>query len=431
MRSLREQALQGTTALLAGLGIGLLLKQLASLVLPESFISDAVIYALIAASVFLVYRAAAGCPIWSGQKRELYLTLALCVIIGIAAAFLTRANYPFLEGDSGDYIRYTFVLATLGAVIGAPGKRSMALLALAGFIGGAAGTFVYLQGVDFIYFIKEPLREVLNYLFNNLGMGMGSFVMNTIRLSLAAFVTLIFSLAVGIAGSSIYIAMSFEKIAKVNTRSMYFNIIRKLGIGIAVFMLFSYAYVLFTTGGEYAITASGVGIDTDNKTATVYVPVFVDSKGAVLDVYDDTKIFGNATYEIIDTEYGKAMKITATGNILIFTKHPDGAKRSNREVNRYLKDFGLSMSDFKPFEDDATEIPPVKIMPKAGIWVYSDSEIKSLSLMLGRDSGVGISYSMGFPYYDRSKNMMVPMNLTRGWQRIELETTIRRYRNFL
>jgi hypothetical protein len=89
------------------------------------------------------------------------------------------------------------------------------------------------------------------------------------------------------------------------------------------------------------------------------------------------------------------------------------------------------MSDFKPFEDDATTILPVKIMPKAGIWVYSDSEIKSLSLMLGRDSGVGISYSMVFPYYDRSNNMMVPMNLTRGWQRIELETTIRRYSNFL
>lgn len=430
-RHIREQALQGTTALLAGLGIGLLLKQLTSLVLPESFISDTVIYALIVASVFLVYRAVAGCPICSGQKRELYLMMALCVIIGLTSAFLTRANYPFLEGDSGDYLRYVFVITTLGAVIGAPGKRSMAMLALAGFIGGAAGTFVYLQGVDFIYFIKEPLRGVLNYLFNNLGMGMGSFVMNIIRLSLAAFVTLIFSLAVGIAGSSVYIAMSFEKPVQVKSQSKHNNILRKLGIGIAVFMLFSYAYVLFTTGGEYAITASGVSIDTDNKTATVYVPVFVDSKGADLDVYGGSEIFGNATYEIVDTEYGKAMKVTATGNILIFTKHPDGAKRSNREVNRYLKDFGLSMSDFKPFEDDATTIPPVKIMPKAGIWVYSDSEIKSLSLMLGRDSGMGISYSMVFPYYDRSNNMMVPMNLTRGWQRIELETTIRRYSNFL
>ncbi len=431
MRSLRERALQGTTALLAGLGTGLLLKQLASLMLPESFISDAVIYALIVASVFLVYRAAAGCPIWSGQKRELYLTLALCVIIGIAAAFLTRTNYPLLEGDSGDYIRYVFVLTTLGAVIGAPRKRNMAILALAGFIGGIIGTFVYLQGVDFIYFIKEPKREVINYLINNLGLGMGSFVLNIIQLSLTAFVTLIFTLGVGIAGSSIPIAMGSVKSAGVNTRSAYFNIIRKLGIGIAVFMLFSYAYVLFTSGGEYAVTVSGVSIDTDNKTATVYVPVFIDSKGAVLDVYDGSGIFGNATYEIIDTEYGKAMKITATGNILIFTKHPDGAKRSNSAVNQYLKDFGLSMSDFKPLEGDATEIPPVKIMPKTGVWVYSDSEIKFLGLMLGRDSGVGISYQMSFPYYDTSKNMMVPANLTGGWQRIELETTIRRYSNFL
>ncbi len=433
MRSLREQALMGTTVLLAGLGIGLLLKQLVSLVLPDSFVSDAVIYTLIIASVFLVYRAAAGGAVWSGQKRQLYITLALCIIIGTVAAFLTRANYPILEGDSGDYIRYTFVLTALGAVIGAPTKRSMAILALAGFIGGAAGTFVYLQGMDFIYYIKEPKREVINYLVNNFAMsvGMSSFVMSVLILLLAAFVTLIFSLGVGIAGSSISLAMGFEKSAKVNTKSASFNIIRKLGIGIAVFMLFSYAYVLFTTGGEYAITASGVSIDTDNKTATVYVPVFMDSKGAVLDVYDGSEIFGNATYEIIDTEYGKAMKVTATGNILIFTKHPDGAKRSNSAVNRYLKDFGLSMSDFKPLEGDATTIPPVKIMPKTGVWVYSDSEIKSLSLMLGRDSGVGISYSMGFPYYDSSKNMMVPMNLTRGWQRIELETSIRRYSNFL
>ncbi|MCZ7380893.1 MAG: hypothetical protein O8C64_04880 [Candidatus Methanoperedens sp.] len=429
MRSLREQALQGTTALLAGLGIGLLLKQLASLVLPESFISDAVIYALIIASVFLVYRYVIG----SQQKSEPYFTLALSIIIGIAAAFLAQADYPVLEGDSGDYIMYVFILIALGALIGAPRIRSMAILALAGFTGGTIGTLVYLQGVDFVYFIKEPKREFINYLINNFGMGvgMGSFVTSVIILSLAAFVTLMFTLGVGIAGSSISIAMGSGKVAMVKTRSAYFNIIRKLGIGIAVFMLFSYAYVLFTSGGEYAITASGVSIDTDNKTATVYVPVFIDSKGAVLDVYGGSEIFGNATYEIVDTEYGKAMKVTATGNILIFTKHPEGAKRSNREVNRYLKDFGLSMSDFKPLEGDATEILPVKIMPKTGIWVYSDSEIKSLNLMLGRDSGVGISYSMGFPYYERSNNMMVPMSLTRGWQRIELETTIRRYSNFL
>ncbi|CAG0954565.1 MAG: hypothetical protein OIN86_06295 [Candidatus Methanoperedens sp.] len=346
---IREQALQGATALLAGLGIGLLLKQLASLILPESFIMDAVIYALFIASVFLVYRSASGCPKWSGKKMELYPMLALCVIIGLAAAFLARTNYQFLEGDSGDYIRYVLVLTTLGAVIGAPRKRSMAILALAGFIGGCAGTFVYIQGVDFIFFIKEPKREVINYLLNNLGMGMGSFVMNTIRLSLAAFVTLIFSLAVGIAGSSIYIAMSFEKTVQVKSQSTHINIMRKLGIGIAVFMLFSYAYVLFTSGGEYAITASGVSIDTDNKTATVYVPVFTDSKGAALDVYDGSEIFGNATYEIIDTDYGKAMKVTATGNVLIFTKHPDGAKRGNSEVNRYLKDFWLEHERFQTF----------------------------------------------------------------------------------
>lgn len=428
---IREQALQGTTALLAGLGIGLLLRQLASLILPGSFITDAMIYALFIASVFLVYRSASGLPKWSEKKIELYLMLVLCVIIGLVAAFLARTNYAFLEGDSGDYIRYVLVLTTLGGVIGAPGKRSMAILALAGFIGGCAGTFIYIQGVDFIFFIKEPKREVINYLLNNLGLGMGSFVLNIIQLSLTAFVTLIFSLGIGIAGSSISIAMDLEKIAKVINRSMYFNIIRKLGIGIAVFMLFSYAYVLFTNGGEYAITSSGITIDTDNKTAMVYVPVFVDSRGEVLDIYHDTEIFGNATYEILDTEYGKAMKVTGKGNILIFTKHPDGAKRSNSAANLYLKSFGLSMSDFKPLEDDATEIPPVKIMPETGAWVYSDSEIKSLSLMLERDSGVGISYSMRFPYYDRSKNMMVPANLTEGWHRIELETSIRRYKNFI
>jgi hypothetical protein len=43
--NLRERSLHGTTALLSGLGIELLLKQLASLILPESFISDAVTYA--------------------------------------------------------------------------------------------------------------------------------------------------------------------------------------------------------------------------------------------------------------------------------------------------------------------------------------------------------------------------------------------------
>lgn len=77
----------------------------------------------------------------------------------------------------------------------------------------------------------------------------------------------------------------------------------------------------------------------------------MDSRGEVLDIYDDTEIFGNATYEILDTEYGKAMKVTGKGNILILTKHPDGAKRSNSAANLYLKSFGLSMSDFKPLEE--------------------------------------------------------------------------------
>lgn len=179
------------------------------------------------------------------------------------------------------------------------------------------------------------------------------------------------------------------------------------------------------------LASSSVSIDTDNKTATVYVPVFIDGKGTVLNVYEDTAIFGNATYEIVDTEYGKAMKVTATGNVLIFTKHPDGAKRSNSAVNRYLKDFGLSMSDFKPFEGDVTDIPPVKIMPNTAAWMYSDSELKFLGFNLDRDSGVGITYIMGYSYNGRSENMTVPANLKRGWQRIELETSIRRYRNFL
>ena len=75
--SLRERALHGTTALLSGLGIGLLLKQLASLILPESFISDVVTYALIIASVFLVHRSVTG--IGSEQKRQVYSTLAFCI----------------------------------------------------------------------------------------------------------------------------------------------------------------------------------------------------------------------------------------------------------------------------------------------------------------------------------------------------------------
>lgn len=431
MQRLQEQALQGTVALLAGLGIGLLLKQVVSLVLSGYFFSDAIIFALIVASVFLVYRIVLGIRI--EKKRELYVILVLCIIIGTAAAFLARVNHPLLEGDSGDYIRYVSTLTLLGAIVGFPRLRRMAVLALSGFIGGAAGTFVYLQGMDFIYYIKDPKREFINYLANNFGMGMGmtSFVTDVLLLASAAFATLIFSLGIGIAGSSISIAMGSEKEASENNKSAFFDIIRKLGLGIAVFMLFSYAYVLFTGGGESAMTVSGVSIDTDNKTAIVYVPVFIDGKGAALDVYKESKIFGNATYEIVDTDYGKAMKVTGNGNILVFTKHPDGAKRSNSEVNRYLRDFGLGMSDFMPFGGDATQIPPVKIMPKTGAWIYSDSEVKFLGLMLGRDSGVGISYSMDFPYYDRSKNMMVPANLTRGWQRIELETTIRRYQNFI
>lgn len=63
----------------------------------------------------------------------------------------------------------------------------------------------------------------------------------------------------------------------------------------------------------YAITSTSIDWESETENITIYVPVLLDENKSVLKMYDKTIITGNITTAIIDTEHGKALRISKSG----------------------------------------------------------------------------------------------------------------------
>jgi hypothetical protein len=63
-----------------------------------------------------------------------------------------------------------------------------------------------------------------------------------------------------------------------------------------------------------ASTSSFINWESSAENITIYVPVFLDENKNILKMYDSPVITGNVTTAIVDTEHGKALKISKSGS---------------------------------------------------------------------------------------------------------------------
>ncbi|MFZ3385165.1 MAG: hypothetical protein WA144_14700 [Candidatus Methanoperedens sp.] len=170
------------------------------------------------------------------------------------------------------------------------------------------------------------------------------------------------------------------------------------------------------------VSYSGSIYVKSNSETTIYIPVLLDEKGNTLKMYDSPKISGDAKTAIIDTEHGKALKISGSGIIGIkLTEKNIILEEGGQEIKKKLLDrVTISMSDLNRssfFNDYAKD---TYYTESIGGWVYSDSDNTaftfSFNLYRGWDQLLSINTG-GNP-------AVLPLiDLSKGWQTVKFEAS--------
>jgi hypothetical protein len=104
----------------------------------------------------------------------------------------------------------------------------------------------------------------------------------------------------------------------------------------------------------YASTSASIYIESSAENITIYVPVLLDEKKNVLKMYDTPAITGNVTTSIVDTEHGKALKISKSGQLNIYEgKNEIDFQEQHGKLNgdkltsdEFFRRFTISMSNY-------------------------------------------------------------------------------------
>ncbi|MDI6885637.1 MAG: hypothetical protein QMD22_04685 [archaeon] len=130
---------------------------------------------------------------------------------------------------------------------------------------------------------------------------------------------------------------------------------------------------------QEASTSASIYIESIAEKITIYVPVLRDENGNVMKMYEIPAITGNnVTTAIIDTEHGKALKISGSGLIEIRMQEKHGKFKEDRQTSdEFFRGFTISMSNY-------TSLEPYS---EIDVRVYSDSEVEKFSLDFHRDPG--------------------------------------------
>lgn len=117
---------------------------------------------------------------------------------------------------------------------------------------------------------------------------------------------------------------------------------------------------------QNASTRVSINITSGSEKITLYIPVLLDETGKVLEMYEKPSITGNATTAVVDTDYGKALKISGTGTIEVNMSQTGGMLAMNPEAdNKFVNGFTLSMSNATRYGD---------ILDSVDAWVYSEDD---------------------------------------------------------
>jgi len=171
---------------------------------------------------------------------------------------------------------------------------------------------------------------------------------------------------------------------------------------------------------------ASVYLESSAENITIYVPVLLDENNKVLKMYDTPVIIGKVTTSILDTEHGKALKISKSGksnnNEIHFQeqdeKLKEDAQTPEQKSDEFFSRFTISMSNYKA-PDHFISMPPD---PNIDAWVYSDTEIDKFSFSFDIDPRTTLYESdmgsAGIALGISPQGWWV--HLRKGWQEVKL-----------
>lgn len=160
-----------------------------------------------------------------------------------------------------------------------------------------------------------------------------------------------------------------------------------------------------SNSSSYALiyVSSGPGI-------TLVVPLMLDENGEILKMYEKPIVNGNLSTSIVNTEYGKALRINGSGGEIKMIQDY-GIPGSVDNEYRFLQGFSITMSNNTVIGMDV----PFSYETLA----YSETDVKDFRLFLSRSSG-----QSGKIIYIRTGNQgpgyETSIRLAKGWQYIKL-----------
>lgn len=389
IKSIRNYGIHGALGLLMGIGAGFILGYIL-IMLTSSLTADyspvlqggatALVTILVIYGLYGFYVG----YIFGGQKKSSRISItcaAAGVFGGLVTAVLLAGEFIKMSGLL-DPLFITLVFA--GPILGFPKIKNMVLMTTSSAFGAALGYGVYILGQNITVYLNSVWTQ-------------GAL--------LALIIAILFPLlAIGIAGASIAIGMYFTEGTAYTAREIpgFLKITRGAGIVLTLIVLFVFAS-LFLSVAKYATTDVSIDISSGDGKITVFVPVLLEN-GNLMEMYGKPATLGSAATEIIDTDYGKAFKISGSGSTNINMEQTGGFLATDSEANeKFVNGFTLSTSD-------ASRYGEIRGGP-VDAWVYSEEDGTMFRLSIIRDNGWGREMTI---------NTEREVKLTRGWQVIRL-----------
>ncbi len=381
IKSLRSYGIHGALGLLMGTGVGyIIFYTIPSLTAAYLFKVLGVAFTFLV--IYGLYGLYVG-YIFGGEQKSSRIS-RICAAAGAFGGLVTGVLL------AGGFIKMSGLLDPLfitlvfaGPILGFPKIKNMVLMTASSSLGAASGYGIYVLGQNIAAYPNSVWMQGALITF---------------------FIAILFPLlAIEIAGASIAIGMYFTERTPYTRKEIprFLKITRGAGIVLTLIVLL-FSALMFLSVAKYATTDISIDISSGDGRITVFVPVLLEN-GTVMEMYGKPAISGNATTEIIDTDHGKAFKISGSGSTRINMNQTGGLLATNPDANeKFVNGFTLSTSN-------ATKYGGISVPVDA--WVYSEEDGTMLSLSINRDNGWGRDVRVSTEREEK---------LTRGWQVIRL-----------
>lgn len=382
LKSIRSYGTHGVLGLLMGIGVGFIFfLMLSSLIAGSSqiiIVAAGLVTALLISGLYGFYVG----YILGGQKSSYRISIT-CAIAGVFGGLVTAGllTKGFITMSAGYFDPLFFSLFFAGPILGFPKIKNIVIMTASSVFGALIGYGVYSFGQNITVYLNSSGGTIF-----------------------ALLIAIIFPLiAIGIAGASIAIGMYFSEKAAFMAREIpgFLKITRGAGIVLTLIVVF-FSALMFVSVVKYANTDVSIYISSGDKNTTVLVPVLFEN-GTLMEMYGNPGISGNATTEIIDTDHGKALKISLSGSTNVNMKQTGGLATDPEANEKFVNGFTLSTSN-------ATNYGNINGRPVYA-WVYSEGNGTLFSFSIKRDNGWGREIRISTERETK---------LNRGWQNVSL-----------